>query len=359
MVELFIGVDGGGSGTKLVCIDGSGKVLSEAQSGATNWNGVGKQQAKKNLTSGIQQLLKFKHKDDIVKRVCLSMSGVHTPDDKLTYHSWTIDIPEIAGAGVIVCNDVYAALASGTEGLVQGIVCIAGTGMNCFGKHPISKDEWHAGGMGPFLGDVGSGYYIGEGVLGAAARQADGRETRSTALFEALKVKFGWKVFEDAIHYRYEQWGQKEVAALAPICFEYAERNDPVAVDIRLRSAQGLAECFTVVLKKLWNGENAKAQPVNLVCAGSVWQNNAYREMVIDLVRKNVSPIEIKAIVPTVEPMMGSAWIALKTSENDIEFRVPEVKASSTKTIRAIAACTAAVVVVGTAAWELSKRRKS
>jgi N-acetylglucosamine kinase-like BadF-type ATPase len=81
---------------------------------------------------------------------------------------------------ILAYNDSIGALASGTYGILHGIVCISGTGMICYGctdtilqidsTNMIPTDgegsEWVCGGNGCLI-DYGSGYSIGLDTLRA------------------------------------------------------------------------------------------------------------------------------------------------------------------------------------------------
>jgi N-acetylglucosamine kinase-like BadF-type ATPase len=77
-------------------------------------------------------------------------------------------------AAVVVDEDVTAAHAGafatfhvGSTVLNSGVICIAGTGANSFGIGENGQRA-RANGLGPLLGDRGSGYRIGEYALRAA-----------------------------------------------------------------------------------------------------------------------------------------------------------------------------------------------
>jgi glucosamine kinase len=305
---IYVGVDGGGTGTKLVCMDENLQILSKYQGPGTNWNYVGKTKVKATLLASLRQLLKDAGKSPSqVTRICLSIAGVHTAEDEHTYLQWIA--PVFENAGIFVCNDVLGALASGTGGNLQGAVCIAGTGMNCYGKYKGA--EASAGGMGPFLGDVGSGFYIGEQVLIAAARANDGRG-KETTLLAALLKKFEWKSFNDAIHWRYEVAQSADVAALAFLAFEHAEEGDAVAKEILSRSADGLSECIVTVVRKLWR----KGDEALVVTAGSVWKNKNYRDLVNQKVQESLAnEIKVALKSPDVEASFGAALIAKQMTD--------------------------------------------
>src|SRR5690606_3508386 len=92
------------------------------------------------------------------------MAGVDRPDDKKTVNEWLVE--ELPNSKHIIVNDGVVALASGTGGEKHGIVIISGTGSISLGFNKKKGDiQKRAAGWGPLLGDLGSGYYIGNDVL--------------------------------------------------------------------------------------------------------------------------------------------------------------------------------------------------
>jgi N-acetylglucosamine kinase-like BadF-type ATPase len=171
-MKLCVGVDGGGTKTHIVCIDcETKKKLSEAKVASTNWNSVGFQNAKDSLFEGITKVVEDAKgtKDQGLKKlrkqldncsvvgIGLSMSGVDRTEDKARVFEWMLELlPHLKInlqefqqkdiSKITVSNDAVAALASGTSGVLHGVVVISGTGMISVGfKNGISK---RAGGWG-------------------------------------------------------------------------------------------------------------------------------------------------------------------------------------------------------------------
>lgn len=72
------------------------------------------------------------------------MSGVDRPEDVQKVKGW---IREYSSAleNVSVSSDAHAALASGTRGVLYGVVVISGTGTICYGFTKDGKDKRAAG----------------------------------------------------------------------------------------------------------------------------------------------------------------------------------------------------------------------
>ena len=70
--------------------------------------------------------------------MCLGLSGVDRAPDVILVQGWMRrlkdagDIPE--DCQIIIHNDAVAALASGTMGVLEGVVVISGTGKGCHTK---------------------------------------------------------------------------------------------------------------------------------------------------------------------------------------------------------------------------------
>jgi N-acetylmuramic acid 6-phosphate etherase len=124
-----------------------------------------------------------------------------------------------------------AALASGPL-VPTGVrlVCIAGTGSCCYGRRGVALGggEVRGGGWGHLLGDEGSGFMVGSGLLRLLTQQADQCRRTSSAptvlmskVLEAVGLadsKAGW---DDMIGWVADA-SKDEVAALAKICLDAA-----------------------------------------------------------------------------------------------------------------------------------------
>mmetsp|Transcript_27842 Transcript_27842/g.42630 ORF Transcript_27842/g.42630 Transcript_27842/m.42630 type:complete len:310 (-) Transcript_27842:3500-4429(-) len=301
MPSCFIGVDGGGTSTDLVLIDEKGSLVHSFSSQASNWNSTGKEKAKHVLIDSISELMKDRIQVDQVGAICLSLSGIHSREDKEIVKTWMSEI--LQNTTIIVENDVVAALASGTAGKLEGITCIAGTGMNCYGRLTSGK-EASAGGMGPLLGDRGSGQAIGQEALDVCARANDCR-VEDTALLPALLDRLECSRFEELIPWRYSpDCANDVVASLALVVFECASKGDKAAKKIVNDASNELFEAIKAVVHFLDLSESA----FTLVLAGSLWKN----ETIIQVVSNKAAELwkSVNIVVPDISGARGAALVA-------------------------------------------------
>jgi len=153
-MRLFLGVDGGQSGTTALVGDESGRALGAGHGGPCNHaaaaegrrklvRAVGDSVAAACAQAGIDaRAVRF-------ASACFGMSG--GPEDKQAI------LREILPADVVVVtDDAVIALAGATAG-EPGIVTIAGTGSIAFGRNAAGSTA-RVGGWGYIFGDEGGGF---------------------------------------------------------------------------------------------------------------------------------------------------------------------------------------------------------
>jgi N-acetylglucosamine kinase-like BadF-type ATPase len=260
-MNLFLGIDGGGTQTRALLMDAQGQELARAEGPATLID-----QADPRATIGV------------ITHVCRQVMGnagaVH-PADVL----WA----GIAGAGndpaqsmvrhaiheagiadtVHVGTDARAAFhdAFGTE---AGILLISGTGSSALGRG-VDGSWVSVGGWGDLLGDEGSGYAMGMAALRAVVRGEDGR-SMETRLRDPILGALSVDRPEDLIAW-IATANKAEVAALVPIVCGHAESGDEVAGTIVENAVEDLAAHVLTVVKRLgpWPGRPAVALTGGLI----------------------------------------------------------------------------------------------
>ena len=166
----------------------AGSVVGRGVAGPSNKNSVGEQAAISSFLHAVASALQEAGRDaKEVSCFVLSMAGVDTEADAVFWqHVCTEHYP---AARAVVENDSVAALCSGTNGVLCGIVVISGTGSIGMGAASATSPKLRVGGMGPMLGDGGNGYSIGLAALGAAVKASDARGP-STPLLQMILEKF-------------------------------------------------------------------------------------------------------------------------------------------------------------------------
>ena len=306
---FVIGVDGGGTGTRvrIASLSGQTHITLEGASSAVSANGLlGSMRVLENL---IASALKQSGCDATdLRAMCLGLSGADRPDEREPLLRWAHDrfTPNIA-----LVNDCEIALEAGTPD-DWGIALIAGTGSIAFGK---SRDgtRARAGGWGYLIGDEGSGYAIGRDALRAAVHHADGRG-KQTQLLDMILAHWQLQQPVDLVSkvYRHNDGATPirpaQMAALAPLVLAAADGGDVIAQSIMHQAANDLAETVLAVAHKLFFVAG-KAVPLALA-GGLILGSPSLRRQVINVL--NASKIAFAPIGLAHEPVAGAVKIALR-----------------------------------------------
>lgn len=182
-----LGVDAGGTSTRVVVVDGGGRALGYASSGAGNPVSSGADQAAGAVRSATREALRRAGtRADGVAHVVVAMAGSSVQPDT----RWLTEPLAQLGLTALVTfeSDLLATFCAGTPA-DAGYALVAGTGASAVrveqGTAAAVSD-----GLGWLLGDVGSGYWIGHRVVVDALAALDGRAGQ-TALSSMLLESLG------------------------------------------------------------------------------------------------------------------------------------------------------------------------
>src|ERR1022692_2492115 len=268
-MRLFLGVDGGQSGTTALIGDEAGRVLGAGSGGPCNHAEAaeGRQKLLRAVGDSVAAACAQAGLDARAVRfaaACFGMSG--GPEDKQAI------LQQILPADVVVTDDAVIALAGATAG-EPGIVTIAGTGSIAFGRNAAGRTA-RTGGWGYIFGDEGSGFDIARQALRAALRAEEGWGP-PTALVRALLDATGSEDANGALHRFYApDWPRSRVATLAPLVDEAAMAGDPVARDILHNAAQQLAVLTSSVRRQFWK----PGEPARVAWTGGVFRSRMLLE---------------------------------------------------------------------------------
>ena len=316
-MSYVLGIDGGGSKTVCILMDQTGKVVSRAKAGASNYQTIGIEVTLKSIESAIYaavvEALKFTNNIKI-EAICLGLAGVGRPEDIEVVKSIVQELQnsrllpitwELPASNIVICNDALIALVGGV-GYPVGIVVAAGTGSIIFGQNH-NGDTKRVSGWGYILGDEGSAYKISVAGMQAALKAYDGREM-STSLIEEFKQHLDLVTIEDLIEVVYRQeWGVKEIAALAPIVDNAAASGDKVAQRIIDDAVKELIKATSTVIDAIFS----KSERFKVVTIGSVWQGKSRIREKFATSIFTLFP-SAKVIFPQNEPAYGAGLLALQ-----------------------------------------------
>jgi N-acetylmuramic acid 6-phosphate etherase len=303
--ELYLGLDGGGSRTRAVVVDGNLEILGRAESGASNYLRVGIAAATAALTESISGALERAGRqiDDLAWAYCGIAGSDHPAHRDVLVHAVGGLFPR---GNFTIDSDARIAL-EGAVGEV-GIVVISGTGSVAFGRNHAGK-EARAGGWGPLLGDEGSGYAIARAGLTTVVRASDGRGP-ATAMTGLLCSLHGMCSPADLRYFIYsEESTASRVATLNRIVVEAAREGDRAAKRILDEAGEELALSALAVARALDLVE--KQFTVSYVGgafqAGDLLLEPFRRELLVHARRCRIEP-------PRAEPTIGAARLAIRSA---------------------------------------------
>jgi N-acetylglucosamine kinase-like BadF-type ATPase len=281
-MKLFLGVDGGQSGTTAVIGDETGRILGTGEAGPCNHAAASEGRAKleRAIRGSAGEACRQAGLDlasVTFEAACFGLSG--GPEDRLEILSSIVRSPR----PLIVTTDAVVALAGATpEG--RGIIVIAGTGSIAYGRNAEGRTA-RAGGWGYIFGDEGGAFDIVRQALRAALRAEEGWGP-PTRLRELLIDAVGARDANDVLHRFYgTDWPRSRVATLAPLVDRAAVEGDAVATQIIGNAAQELAMISASVRGQLWN----PADTVAVAYIGGVFQSELLLERFRMLVELNGS----------------------------------------------------------------------
>ncbi|MCP3914974.1 MAG: ATPase [bacterium] len=303
-MKTVLGIDGGGTSTRVAIVTSDGAVLGIGTAGSGNLHDVGPEGLRENVGAAHAAAWSAVGREpERADAAFFGMASVVTPSDRATVKSIGQSLELAPAEAMEVDHDLRIALAGGLGG-GAGIVFIAGTGSSCFGRN-AAGETWMAGGWGSFLSDEGSAFDLGRRGLIACVRAHDGRGSR-TVLSDVYRTKLGIAEWRELL-YRIDADGLRraEVAALAPLVTEAAAHGDAVAVDIVQAATDALSEAVETVARKI--GERA---PKIVPSGGLAHSGPAYRAPLERAVLRRIPYAQI--VDPTLPPVLGAACLALE-----------------------------------------------
>lgn len=291
-MRKFLGIDGGGTSTRAIVLDESGRVTGQGKAGPSNYHNVGMATAVANIAAAAAMAGVANGAD----AAFLGLAGVRSRIDETRLASAAEAAGLAAPGGVTVANDLHNALAGGLNG-GAGVALIAGTGSNCLGMNESGR-HFMCGGWGWLLDDRGAGFGLATDGLRAVSRAADGRAA-ATALLDAAVAHFEMTEPFELLERLYAHgWKPGEVAAFAPTVMRLAAGGDATALGVLRTGAEALAELVATTARAL----DFQAAPKVVLLGGCLRSDAHYRGMVEDAIRKALPGAAIT------EPMFDTAY---------------------------------------------------
>lgn len=264
MSRFVIGVDGGGTRTRVTVVSEEGVVLGGAE-GAASLVSPGVAAASAAVVIDTCRIAAQAAGVELpAAHIWVGLAGVGNPEDREVILG-ELEKAEVAVAAT-VASDAEAALHDAFEG-GQGILVISGTGSIVLARGPEGQMV-RVGGWGVLLGDEGSGYSIGIAALKAVVRGEDGRSIETLLrdpILEALDVTRTSELV---------RWvaaaNKAQIAGLVAVVERAAGEGDSAATEIIEGAVEALVGHVLTALRRLgpWPGRPSVAMSGGLLNPG-------------------------------------------------------------------------------------------
>jgi N-acetylglucosamine kinase-like BadF-type ATPase len=299
-MKIFIGIDGGGTKTKVIAIDEKMNIVFESVVGPTSIDTVPEETTYRNLESVFKD---FDYESHDIKGIFAGLGGIVFDQDEKKVENIIRSVinadPEVF---IKAKNDMVTALYSGLN-FEKGMSMICGTGMVVYGVNNYKNHK--AGGWGHREGELGSAYHLGKELIMHTVRAFDGRKNLDDMAIECAS-KIGMKETADIINIMNEIFDSRTtIASLAPIVTKHANLGNSEAKKICDSATKELA----LAVKAVYNQLNF--DEVTLVIVGSLGNSSGYFQETLHQNIKKLSN-KIQIISPIIDPAEAAARMALK-----------------------------------------------
>ncbi|MCM1991050.1 N-acetylglucosamine kinase [Oceanirhabdus seepicola] len=287
-MRYIIGVDGGGTSTRVALANTDGEILAIGKSGASSIDTVSREETGEHIAEGLKKCLEkyFKQYGGNIEDIeCffVSLGGIDSKADKEYVVNIVQEYTEkiINIKNIVAENDTRAALAGGLAEK-SGVIFIVGTGAVCFGINE-ELQSWKSGGWGYKIDDFGSGFYLGREALTMMVKCMDGREEDEEFQL-AIKKLIGINSLSEVSERLYKRkFNRTDIAGIAPEVLKLAEKKNRIALEILDKGAEELSLMIKSVCKKL-NIKGMKYTALGGVIEGcDIYRNKLIEKIKVEL----------------------------------------------------------------------------
>ena len=301
----FLGVDGGGSKTAFVVLDGAGRTVAEALGPSCYYFASGIELLGRVLAEGVAEVTAAAGiTPDRLDHAFFGLPG---------YGEISADIPRLRaivrgllGHDRFGCdNDMVGGWAGALAGR-DGISVVAGTGSIAYGERRGLAHR--AGGWSELFGDEGSAYWVAVRGLNAFSRMSDGRLPRGP-LHALLAEQVGISSDLDLVGVVVDRWGGRraEIARLSTTVVEAADAGDAEARAILRTAGEELVGLVEACRARLGYQDG---EEVAVSYSGGMFTAPIFRTTFARALRAAGPGYRLRT--PTYGPAVGSALYAMK-----------------------------------------------
>lgn len=241
---IFIGVDGGGTKTKLMMYEDNTK-LSEVIVGPSMIDKMFLETSLENIQQGLDLLYRNTYVDKEIGSIFFGLSG-NANEENISSFKTLLSHPKITENTIVtIANDMDIAFEAACSGR-PSIAFIIGTGAVAYAKNENGHSH-RVSGVNFYEGDLGSGYDIGLSSLKALSKSFDGRSEK-TPFTIYLENRYKIKTYNDLSKLFFDYVPNRtKTASLARTAYMFLEQGDQTAVEIFKRAASDVAQMVKAI----------------------------------------------------------------------------------------------------------------
>lgn len=303
MSAIVVGVDGGGTRTRVQVADDQGREIVLVEGAGSAVRPGEAERSAEVIAALVRDALAASDMVHVTpKVVCVGVAGVGRDIERQAL--WQALASRDIAEEIVVHADATVALDD-AFGEGAGVLLVAGTGSVAFGRGPTGAFA-RCGGWGPVFGDEGSGAWIGRRALSVVTAAADGREPETAltgAILTAAELNdvselVGWAAAASA----------SDLAALAPVVMSVADSGDLRANALVTLAVEELMLHIRTLARTLFADERASV-PVALA-GGLMARGTLLRKRLGHRLKTGVPGAQVRA--EEVVPVRGAVRGALR-----------------------------------------------
>lgn len=255
----YLAIEGGGTGTRVVCADADGHTLARAGGSPASALYADPEAYPRELVALIRSVVPD---GDVPLR-----AGLAGPVNRAQITDAIRQVfPQIP---VHAYSEGEIALA--VYDLRWGVSIVAGTGSSA--RAASTAGEWvEVGGFGPQFDDLGSAYWLAREAMAAVLRAEHGRGPSTAlraAMFEHFSLASPWDLVSQCVGNGH--LAVARVAGFARAVTDLANAGDAVAVGLCEEAAAHLADLVQAAARRAQLGGESGRMPVPVVPTGGLW----------------------------------------------------------------------------------------
>ena len=301
---VYLGVDGGYSGTRALLVDGRGAALGYGRGGNANYQGLGLTRATRHIAAAV---------DDVCAAACVSVDAIDVAHFALAGDDVRDDHDTLTGAVAgtwpglrfTLSNDVWAGLRGGsTDG--SGVAVNCGSGTGTVGRN-ARGDAYMIPDNGYKLGSSGGGGQIATDAVRAVIRAWDGRGEPTVLTREALAITRQPDVQALYLAIHRGRVPKARLRTITRVVLQAAAGGDAVSLDIVRRIGDEMGVAAAAVARRL--GMREECFPFVLTGGTIRTLRSALVEAAVTRMRRDAP--HCVPTLPLLQPVAGAALLAL------------------------------------------------